>query len=411
MNKKLNKMKLKTSKEINKLTNSSITGNNILYQSKNSQKSLKSVNNTNSVVTYQNSNSENTSQKKSKRKIFKSIYTGYSKNTFGSIPYKTENFLINNKLDNSRFNDVKSIFYFDCLGNPGIGKYNLAKDMSVHGWSMKFGGYDTRFKTSFNSLPGVGDYNIEESKILEKKRYDFRYKSLYKDSNSKKNLSIVNQNNINGPSSTSYSPIYQDDLIRLKKSYNFNSFIGRNNYTGIDNPFSSNKQNYPGPGFYFQNTDLFGVSNKNKQLKFSYDEKDKNEQQNTEIKKNPDKVLKKYYNKNDLPNFRLKSRSPKYNDVKIMTTEEVQNQEKLEKQKLKKLNALEELLKNIPEKDKLSTNLKFKIDQEKELEYIKSILGNDNGRPDLFYLSSPRWKENKYKFRTPGPAYYFNSLP
>ena len=47
----------------------------------------------------------------------------------------------------------------------------------------------------------------------------------------------------------------------------------------------------------------------------------------------------------------------------------------------------------------------------KELEYIKSILGNDNGRPDLFYLSSPRWKENKYKFRTPGPAYYFNSLP
>ena len=94
-----------------------------------------------------------------------------------------------------------------------------------------------------------------------------------------------------------------------------------------------------------------------------------------------------------------------------MTTEEVQNQEKLEKQKLKKLNALEELLKNIPEKDKLSTNLKFKIDQEKELEYIKSILGNDNGRPDLFYLSSPRWKENKYKFRTPGPAYYFNSLP
>jgi hypothetical protein len=65
-------------------------------------------------VTYQNSNSESTSQKKSKRKIFKSAYTGYSKNTFGSIPYKTENFLINNKLDNSRFNDVQSIFYFDC---------------------------------------------------------------------------------------------------------------------------------------------------------------------------------------------------------------------------------------------------------------------------------------------------------
>jgi len=70
-------MKLKTSKELSKLANSSMTVNNNLYQSKNSQKSLKSVNNTNSIMTYQNSNSVNTSQKKSRKKIFKSVYTGY----------------------------------------------------------------------------------------------------------------------------------------------------------------------------------------------------------------------------------------------------------------------------------------------------------------------------------------------
>ena len=39
---------------------------------------------------------------------------------------------------------------------------------------------------------------------------------------------------------------------------------------------------------------------------------------------------------------------------------------------------------------------------------IKSVLGNDNGKRDLFYLYSPRWKENKSKLKTPGPAYYFN---
>ena len=52
---------------------------------------------------------------------------------------------------------------------------------------------------------------------------------------------------------------------------------------------------------------------------------------------------------------------------------------------------------------------KFKLNQERELEYIKSILGNDNGKPDIFYLNQPRWKyyENKYKFKVPGPAYYY----
>ena len=404
-------MKHKISGYLSKLSNNSVNPNNNFYKSKNSQKSLKTINNTNSNLNFQisNSKSNNTSQKKSK-KIFKSIYTGYSKNSFGSIPYKTENFLITDNIENKRFNDVKSIFYFDRLGNPGVGKYNLSKDFNLQGWSMKFGGYNSRFKTSFNEIPGVGDYNIENSKILEKSRNNIRYKSLFKNTNTslKKKILDINPDNSNlGPTSTTYTPIYQDDIIRIKKMYNFDSFIGRDKYTGIDMPFSS-KKDYPGPGFYMQNNDLFG--SKNKQLKFSYEEKDKSEE-DLEIQKNPEKAVKKYYNKRDLPNFKLKSRSPKYNDIKIMTFKELQLKNKNEKQKLKRINMLEELLKKKPNIESTSTNLKFKIDQERELEYIKSILGNDNGRPDLFYLSSPRWKEEKYKLKTPGPAYYFNYFP
>ena len=399
-------MKHKISGYISKFSNNSTNQNNNIYQTKNSQKSLSSLNNTNSIF----SNTNNSSQKKSKKKFFKSVYTGYSKKTFGSIPYKTENFLITDKIDNKRFNDVKSIFYFDSLGNPGVGKYNLSKDFTIPGWSLKFGGYNTRFKTSFNEIPGVGDYNIEENKILEKQRNNIRYKSLYKTSNSnlKNKLLEINPdiNNL-GPTCTTYTPIYQDDLMKLKKMYTFDSFIGRDDYTGIDMPFSS-KNNYPGPGFYMHNTNLFG--SQNKQLKFNYKDME-NSQEISEMEKNPEKNVKKYYDKKDLPNFKLKSRSPKYNESKIMTFEELQIKNKTEKQKLKNINALDELLKNKPNIEKTSSNLKFKIRQERELEYIKSILGNDNGKPDLFYLSSPRWKENKYQLKTPGPAYYFNYFP
>ena len=41
------------------------------------------------------------------------------------------------------------------------------------------------------------------------------------------------------------------------------------------------------------------------------------------------------------------------------------------------------------------------------VEKIKKILGNNNGRPDFFYLSPDRWKKNKKEFKAPGPAYYF----
>ena len=68
-----------------------------------------------------------------------------------------------------------------------------------------------------------------------------------------------------------------------------------------------------------------------------------------------------------------------------------------------------ELEKRIKENEKNVTSKKlyYSLEQNKELEKIKKILGNDNGRPDFFYLSPERWKNNKRDFKVPGPAYYF----
>ena len=79
----------------------------------NSKNNNKSLNNLNSLTIYNN----NSSIDKNKKNIFNSVCSSFNKTSFGSIPYKTENFLVNKKLKNPRFSDVKSIFYFDQLRN------------------------------------------------------------------------------------------------------------------------------------------------------------------------------------------------------------------------------------------------------------------------------------------------------
>ena len=384
----------------NKNNNISLTTHSFFDKS---NKNSNSFNKKATTSYYQNNTS---SDKMNKTKLFKSIYSGFTKTNFGSIPYKTENFLVNKTLNNPRFNDVKSIFYSDQLRTPGVGKYNLTKDFELTGWDMKFGGYGARFKTSMNLLPGVGDYDPEENKNYEKNRNNIRYKSLYKQPNFFQLLLKYNSDLIinKSPNCTTYTPVYQDEVMKIKKRYNFDSFIGRDDFPEFNMPFSK-KNDYPGPGFYNYNSDLLGFNNK--QLRFSIEKNDKNINDD-EIKKHPDRVLKKYYNKKGIINFKLKSRSPKYNNIKIMTSEELQIKNKTEKENNKRVPQLEIVLKNIDKKEQRPNNFKFYINQQKELDYIKSILGNDNGKPDLFYLSSPRWKENKFKLKTPGPAYYFN---
>ena len=123
-------------------------------------------------------------------------------------------------------------------------------------------------KSYFNSLPGAGEYKPEESKIYEKNRNNIRYKSLYKKPNKLHKLLNIKNNfkEKDGPNCTTYTPIYQDEIMRIKKSYTFDSFTGRDEFTGYTMPFSK-KNDYPGPGFYTNNWDLLGDNNK--QLKFN----------------------------------------------------------------------------------------------------------------------------------------------
>ena len=90
----------------------------------------------------------------------------------------------------------------------------------------------------------------------------------------------------------------------------------------------------------------------------------------------------------------------------------VYNLEDIFKMKTKKMiiqDNKKELERRIKENEKNVTSKKlyYSMEQNKELEKIKKILGNDNGRPDFFYLSPDRWKQNKKEFKAPGPAYYF----
>ena len=95
-------------------------------------------------------------------------------------------------------------------------------------------------------------------------------------------------------------------------------------------------------------------------------------------------------------------------DNRVYNLEDIYKMYKNDKEII--INEKEELEKKLRENEKnhSSKNLLFNIKQNKELNQIKKRLGNDNGKPDFFYLSPERWKNKKKSFKVPGPAYYFN---
>ena len=107
----------------------------------------------------------------------------------------------------------------------------------------------------------------------------------------------------------------------------------------------------------------------------------------------------------DKPNFIMKQNGNK-RDNKVYNLEDIY---KFKTEKKIIINEKEELEKRLRENERKTTskNLFFNIKQNRELNKIKTLLGNDNGRPDLFYLSPERWENRKTAFKVPGPAYYF----
>ena len=217
--------------------------------------------------------------------------------------------------------------------------------------------------------------------------------------------------NLNTPSPTKYNPVkINEDLIKEKK-LNFNSYSGRDDYSGITNS-SDNRYNikFPGPGTYFQGKNEPVKVNKelyHKKLFQSDFSLLKTEAKNllNKVKKKKEKKVDEYFPMKYKLLNRRKNENQKIIGVEETTNTYINKESPLPLYYIKP----EDINKTKLYKEGKIPYTSFKINEERELEYIKSVLGNDNARPDIFYLNSPRWKyyNNKYQFKTPGPAYYF----
>ena len=355
---------------------------------------------------YYKSNNLSKSVDKNKRrgKLFKIIDYSYYKNALGSIPGKTEKILLNDKIIHDRFYGSNSIFNQLYESTPGVGSYNLGCDWILKNKSIKMNRKEqNRFPDSNNYLPSVGEYDIDKGNKIQKERDNLRYNSLYN-----RSKIIFNKSKNANDNSFFYDPKNLDDISKSRKNYNFGSYSSRNDFIGIKFPTLFDKiNNYPGPGAYFNNEII-------QKPRHSYYNKTDNDSKD-DLKNDSLKKLKQLFessnfimNKSeikDMPSFIMKQNGNK-RDNKVYNLEDIF---KMKNEKETIINESAELEKKLREneKNRSSKNLKFNIKLDKELNKIKNILGNDNGKPDYFFLSPERWKNRKKTFKVPGPAYYY----
>jgi len=398
----------------------SITDNNNKNMPKKNKKSLKNIlPNKNMLLT----------QKNDKSKIIRgTVNKASSKTSYGSIPDSSEKFLISppiqiptNKKYFQRFDDIKSFYFKDSNSNPGSGSYNLSLNyFDKNQYKFKGNNYNDhseRFKSYYNGIPGVGDYDTNND-FFDNTRNIFKYNNLFTEY---KLVPEINKSIMSVPNCTKYNPYEFEKYKNKFKKINFNSYSGRDNFSGM---ITETKNNFPGPGYYNPNYKVKGFKvdvnmnerKKNKNLYLSVD---------NNLKLKTKKLLKKLNNNNSNNNINDENYNDDKNDDKAFFILKNSKGGKIEN-----VEEINQIYKNLylPIKNNMYINIinknnepkkilhgkipitKFKLNQERELEYIKSILGNDNGKPDIFYLNQPRWKfyENKYKFKVPGPAYYYS---
>ena len=348
--------------------------------------------------------SKSVDKNKRKGKLFKIINYSYYKNSLGSIPGKTEKILLTDNIIHDRFYGSNSIFNQLYESTPGVGSYNLGCDWILKNKSIKMNGKEqNRFPDSNNYLPSVGDYDIDKGNNIQKQRDNLRYNSLYN-----RDKIIFNKSKNTNDSTFFYDPKNLDDIAKSRKHYNFCSYSSRNDFIGTKFPTLFDKiNNYPGPGAYFNNEII-------KKPKHSFYNKADNESKN-DLKTDSLKKLKQLFESSniiekkseieDKPSFIMKQNGNK-RDNKVYNLEDIF---KMKNDKEIIINESAELEKKLRENEKnhSSKNLNFNIKLNKELNKIKHILGNDNGKPDYFFLSPERWKNKKKSFKVPGPAYYF----
>ena len=338
-------------------------------------------------------------EKPKKGILHKYINSSYFKKTLGSIPVKSEKILLKENIVRDRFSGADSLFPKILEGTPGVGSYNLNYDWNKKNNSIKMETEEKRFSDFYKICPGVGEYNLDDGQKYQQEKDNLRYNSLY---NRTKTLFNENLDKATNSNILCYEPKNLNDILRNKKNYNFCSYSGRDDYRGSKIPtFFDKINNNPGPGQYFTKSNISLKKNKN----FNNISTEGN---------NNSKSVKSYLNEylgdkkldEDKPSFNLRQNGNK-RENKVYGLEYIyklnRSYNKVAKNKREELE--EKLREN--QKNHSSQNLYYSIRQNYELNRIKNILGNDNGRPDLFYLSPDRWKTKKSNFKTPGPAYYY----
>ena len=395
-----------------KIRSKTYENNSFDKESKDENKGLLLIN-SNYLKNALNKNLPKSTKKHNKNEIFyKYINHSYFKDSLGSIPAKSEKILLDsNSNKKDRFSNDPTLNKIK-ENTPGVGTYNLDYD-----WNLKNNAVimDTLEEKRFgeennynNYYPCVGHYDAYKGEKYEKEKNNLRYDSLYyrtrvffNDNNSK---NVQNKGFI-------YNPKFLNDINNKKKKFNFASYSSRDNFRGSKIPsIFSNINNNPGPNYYFNEFD-FELTNKNSP-------KINRQSQSTCIDsrylkeynifdKKKEKIIFSGINKNDndKPSFSMKQNGNSRNN-KVYNLEDIFRMKNEKKIIIDNKKELEKKIKE-NEKNVTSKKLRHSIEQDNELEKIKKILGNDNGRPDFFYLSPERWKNNKRDFKVPGPAYYF----
>ncbi len=286
---------------------------------------------------------------------------------------------INFSSKSDRFEENNNIYTNS--DTPGPGSYNIPssfrqsfKYFSSKGYLNGFLSNENRFDERDEKLfyekfkPGPGDYQLYKlNSLYDKMKKSLIGKSLYH----KNNILNKNSSEEKKPDIYSYNPIkpisesYKQDNI-------FNSKIQRFKIIYNENP---------GPGSYYFNNNQF---NKNMKSESSIFKKPINKKRD---------VLKELDIKTD-------------NDLKLEYLENKFNNNINNKYNMKKTRNIK---KNYsynfekPKNEKIKFDLGEKIDTNDIPVYNYSF---ETPKEELMKLASPRWKENKYEFKVPGPAYY-----
>ena len=358
-----------------------------------------------------NKNLPKSTKKHNKKEIlYKYINHSYFKDSLGSIPAKSEKILLDSNSNNKdRFSNDPTLNKIK-ENTPGVGTYNLDYDWNLKSNAVIMDAFEEkRFveENYYNNYyPCVGHYDAYKGEKIEKEKNNLRYDSLYN------RTRILFNDNIKKIQDKGfiYNPKNLDAVFNRKKKFNFASYSSRDNYRGSKIPGLFGKNNYPGPNYYFKELN-FEINNRNspkmKQASQSTSTDIKFSEDKNIFSKNNEKLIFSGLTKeeHDKPTFIMKQHgSSKNNKVyNLQDIFKIKNEKKIVE------NKKEELEKKIKENEKNvgSKKLFYSMEQDKELEKIKKILGNDNGKPDFFYLSPDRWNNKKNDFKAPGPAYYF----